>query len=82
MTATKTDIIGWLEKAQQMGATHLIVAVDTYNYDNYPVYVMPDEDVKEEYDKFNGKNMQSVDEVYNLSMDIEFQLTERRAFHF
>ena len=82
MTATLQDIKGWLERAKQLKATHLIVAVDTYDYDNYPVYVSEDEDVHKEYDRIIGSSMQGVDEVYNMSMDIETQLKERRAKNF
>lgn len=82
MTATLQDIQGWLERAKQLKATHLIVAVDTYDHDNYPVYVTEDENVHDEYDKIIGSSMQGVDEVYNMSMDIEAQLKERRAKNF
>lgn len=81
MTATKQDIKGWLEQAKEGGATHLIIAVDTFDFDNYPVYVSPQEDVLKEYGRIIGSSMQGVDEVYNMSMDINKQLKEHRAMH-
>lgn len=82
MTASFNDIQYWLTIAKQKGATHLIVAVDRYDHDNYPVYVGPDEDVLEEEQKIISHSMQAVDEVYNMSMDIKDQLNQRRAFNY
>lgn len=82
MTATKQDIIRWIENAKSLNATHLIVAVDQYDFENYPVYITEDKDVKEEYERITNSNMQGIDEVYDMSMDIDKQLQEHRAFHF
>ena len=82
MAAMLGDIKGWLKRGQEKGATHVIVVCDTFDYDDYPVYVMPDENVREVKSRFDGKNMQRIMEVYNLSMDIEKQLKEKRAFNY
>jgi ABC-type sulfate/molybdate transport systems ATPase subunit len=80
---TQADIRKWLERGKsKSGCTHVIVACDTFDYEDYPVFVMEGEDVHEVYEKYNGSNMQTVMEVYNLSMDIEKQLNERRSFNF
>ena len=81
MTASLSDIKGWLEKAKEHKATHLIIAVDRYDHDNYPVYVTPDENVEKEYGRIISESRQGVDEVYNMSIDINKQLKETRAFH-
>ena len=81
--ASKQDIRRWLGEAQSKeGCTHLIVVCDTFSFDDYPVYVSGNEDVCEIHAKFDGKDMQKVIEVYNLSFDIEKQLGEHRAIHF
>ena len=82
MTATLQDIKGWLETAQTSNATHLIVAVDKFDYDNYPVYVQEHENVQHVYDRIMKSKMQSVGEVYNMSMNIEEQLKQVRAKNF
>lgn len=82
MAATKEDIEGWIKQGQAEGATHLIVVCDTFDYDDYPVFVMPGQDARKEYESRNGKNMQRVMEVYNLSKDIEDQLKQYRAMEF
>ena len=81
MSATKQDIKHWIEKGKKMGATHLIVACDTFDYENYPVFVLPEEDANEKYEAKMGINMQTVDEVYDLQKDVDAQLSEHRAFH-
>lgn len=82
MPTTQEDIRGWLKWAKDKGATHLIVACDTFDWEDYPVEVMPDEDVHAKYAKYNGPNMQKVMEVYNLSMDLEAQIRQGRSFNF
>jgi len=81
MTATKSDIERWLDSAKEKGASHLIVAVDTYNHDNYPVYVGYNEDINKEIERVESGQLQGIDEVYNMSMDIDEQLSEFRAWH-
>lgn len=84
MTATREDIESWVQEARNKKATHLIVAVDRYDHENYPVYVMPEQNVNEEIKRFNGDNMQGYDEVYSFTgkHDVKAQLAERRAIHF
>ena len=82
---TKNEIRGWLTidvtPIGQERCTHMLVVCDTFSWEDYPVYVNEDEDVKEVCDKFN-KDMQTVMEVYSFNHDIEEQLNERRAFHY
>ncbi len=81
MTATLNDIKDWLRRGVANEATHVIIVHDTYDHENYPVYVLSGEDVFERASKYNGQNMQVIDEVYDLSMSIEDQLNEQRAFN-
>ena len=82
MAASRMDIKGWFDRGRREGATHMIVVCDTFDWEDYPVMIPPDRDVRKMYDLFNGKNMQKVIEVYNLSMDSDAQMSEYRAFHF
>lgn len=79
MTASRVDIIGWIAEGKELGATHVIVACDMFDYENYPIFVMPGESARDKAP--DGSNMQSVDEVYDLRMDTDKQLAEHRAFH-
>ena len=81
MATTQSDIRRWLNEAKKMKATHVIVVCDTFDWEDYPVYVASNEDVRKKYVEYNGPNMQRVMEVYSLGMDIERQLNETWAFH-
>lgn len=82
MAATRADISKWFDEGVADGATHMIVVCDDFDYEDYPVYVPADVDVRKVHDKYDGINMQRVMEVYNLSMNRELQLNESRARHF
>ena len=81
MTASNSDIREWLRQAQEQKATHLIMVCDTYDWEDYPVYVQEGQDPREEAAKY-GTNSLRVMEVYSLSKDLESQIAEHRAFHF
>lgn len=82
MTTTREDIREWLVTAKAAGATHVIVVVDTFDHEDYPVRVMPEDDVHQVYKDYDGPNMQRVMEIYNLRLDLEMQLAEQRARNF
>ena len=62
----------------------MIVVCDTYDWEDFPIYVSKDESVHKVYDANNGVNMQQIMEVYSFSDKYtkEGQLNERRAFHY
>ena len=84
MPATRADIQGWLTEARSREATHLIVKCDSFDFRGpesrccYPVYVSPDEDVREIETKNDDRTM----EVYSMRLTDEEQLAEARAFHY
>ncbi len=82
MGTSQDTIRIWLENAKAKNATHLIVVCDTFDWSDYPVLVAANEDVRSVAASFQGKNMQKVMEVYSLSIDIDTQLSEFRAFHY
>jgi hypothetical protein len=79
---TRAEISKWFDRGVDEGATHMIVVCDTYDWEDYPVYVKHGSDPKFMLNHYNGKNMQKVMEVYNLSMDKTDQLNEIRAMNF
>lgn len=81
MTTTQRDIRSWLDNAKEEGATHMIVVCDSFDYEDYPVNVMPEEDVNQKVKEYKGKPMQRIMEVYALHLDINTQLEEHRAYH-
>ena len=77
---TQHGIVEWLHRGVDQGATHMIVACDTFDHDDYPVYVMPDEDVRKTQARIDSSNMQRVMEVYWLAGDLEEQVSKPRSF--
>lgn len=82
MAVAKDTILEWLDCARRSGASHMLVVCDTYDWEDYPVSVLPGEDPMTAYKKYSTASMQKVMEVYNLRMDIEKQLLEHRSFNF
>jgi len=78
---TPDRIRRWLLEGRQTGATNVIVVCDTFEYDDYPVFVMPGQNPRDVAKQYDNVNMQKIMEVYSLSLDIEMQLKEHRAFH-
>lgn len=67
MAITRKDKEEWVERGIEMGATHIISVCDTFSYEDYPIFVMPGEDPNRESRKYHNKNMQTVNEVIDLS---------------
>lgn len=78
---TREEIRTWLQRGIELGATHMIVMCDTFNYDDYPTYVLPGQDVREMSLQQTG-NMQIVMEVYNLELPLEIQIDHQRCFNY
>ena len=78
---TIQDLKEWFERGKEQGATHMVVVCDTYDWEDYPCYVMKTQDVAQVASDHNGKNMQKVMEVYNLSKTFDKQkMKNGRAF--
>jgi hypothetical protein len=76
---TQKEIDDWFEAGVKHGATHMIVACDTFDHEDYPIYTTGAEETNREYLGNLGQNMQRVMEVYDLKADKHEQLNERRA---
>ncbi len=74
MSISVDTIREWLTAGEKVGATHMIIVCDTFDHEDYPVYVGKDDNVRTEAAKYDGKNMQRITEVYNFSIAIEKQL--------
>jgi hypothetical protein len=84
VAATLSDINTWWDRgAADPNYTHMIVVCDTYDWEDYPVYVSKYENVREVHEKHNGKNMQKVMEVYNYALPKEDQVVAgKRVYNF
>lgn len=59
----------------------MIVAVDTFDHEDYPVYVKPGQSAQAEVERLRAKSMTRVIEVYNYALSIDSQLRAHRAWH-
>lgn len=83
MATTREMIRAWLKEGKEQGATHTIIVCDTFDYGDYPVHVMPGQDVRKEENEYRyHKDMQRVMEIYSHKLDHETQLNEHRSFHY
>jgi len=81
MAATYETIRNWCLSGKEEGATHVIVVCDTFSYEDYPVFVKPEENIQEKVTEYRSKSMQRVMEVYNLALDINTQLNKGRVWN-
>ena len=79
MATTKEDIAGWIKKGKDKGSKFLIIACDTFEYEDYPVFCKDADECKIKYAKCNGHNMQKVLEVYDLSKDTDLPLRHGKS---
>ena len=78
----KAEIREWLDRAKERGATHMIVATDTFDWGDFPVFVMPGDDINAKVAEYqDASKMLKVMECYDLTINIEDQLAEDRALH-
>ena len=79
---TSKDLIRqWFQEGKRRSATHMLVVCDTFDYGDYPVYVAYNESLFEKAAHYDHKDMQRIMECYDLSMDMESQMAEVRAWH-
>jgi len=84
MSTSKQDISEWFDRGVKQKATHMLVVCDSFDHEDYPVYVKASESVREKYNEYEqGKHsMQSVMEVYCLGKNKAKQLAQLRSFNF
>lgn len=84
MAASADDISRWFDEGKARSTvTHMVVVCDTFDYEDYPVYVVAGENVHKVVDENNNaQNMSRVMEVYKMSDDKEEQLRSTRNFRY
>jgi hypothetical protein len=76
---TKQEIGSWFDAGVTKKSAFMIVVCDTFDHDDYPVYVESASDCLTKI-KTPGE-MQRVMEVYDLTKDKDEQLSEQRAWN-
>ena len=81
MATSHEDISEWYDQGKTKGATHMVVMCDTFDWDDYPVFIMPMDDLNEKIAK--PGEMQRIMEVYSYADKYtkEDQMAEYCAWH-
>lgn len=66
MGASIEEIKSWFDSGAERKAVYMIVVCDSFDYEDYPVYLMPNDDFYEKHDSIKEENMQRIMEVYDL----------------
>ncbi len=80
MAASRDDISKWFDHGVVKGASHMAIICDTFDWEDYPKYFMPGEELPPR-DKPLG-NMQKLMEVYALHLPKDAQMAKHRSFHY
>lgn len=81
---TYSQIKNILEDIDKKEYSHVLICVDTWDYEYYVKTVSRDEDIDKYIQKFyeeHSGGMHKIEEVYNLDLDIEDQLKEIQPYH-
>lgn len=78
---TIDDIKRWLQNALDKNASHLIVATDTFDYSDYPIYVSKNENIEMIISNIKKKPMTRIMEIYNMTISLENQINEKRSWN-
>lgn len=77
---TREDIKNWIKQAP-LESTHMLVICDTFDYKDYPKYIIHDEETIADLRNKYNVDMQKIMEIYNLKMDVESQLNQFRSWN-
>lgn len=77
MAASKAQIEAWFHIAEREGATHMLMVVDEYDWEDYPVNCESEDFARRRYEELHNRNMQRVMEVYRIDLGWEAQSSQR-----
>lgn len=69
MAASRKDVDRWIDTAKQRGYKYIISVCDTFDYDDYPVYIKDLNELKDRMDDYDGVNMQKINEIIRINDD-------------
>lgn len=69
MAASRKDVDRWIDTGKQRGYKYIISVCDTFDYDDYPVYIKDLNELKDRVDDYDGVNMQKINEIIRINDD-------------
>lgn len=66
MAASKEDVDRWIETAKKQKCQFIISVCDMFDWDDYPVYCKDKNDLIITHNRFDGVNMQKINEIIQI----------------
>lgn len=77
---TKSQIKEWFDIGVENGATHMIVACDTFNYTDFPVWVTKEISIYDAIAAYDDeKRFLKIMEIYKMELGWEVQSSRERV---
>ncbi len=80
MATSRDEIRSWTTRDEAGRARWMIVVSDTFEHEEYPVYITDEDEYHKKVAEIQ-KGPDRIMEVYDLHMNIESQLHERRVWN-
>lgn len=82
MSVSKEWIRERLYSGKDKGFSHMAIICDSWDYTDFAVFIKDGESIDEKLKEYQGLHtLYRIMEIYNYSMDLEYQLNEYRAMH-
>lgn len=69
MVATRNDVDRWIKEAIKNKMKFIISVCDTFEWDDFPIYCKDEEELRNEYPKHDGENMETINEIIKIEGD-------------
>lgn len=66
MAASLEEVNRWISTAKKEGNKFIISVCDTFNHDDYPVYCKDAQELALKSGRYDGTNMQRINEIINV----------------
>lgn len=64
---TREETSLWLQDGKEIGATHMLVICDHFDYSDFPDYVYHGQDLQKKIDDWNAQELFMVTEVFHIN---------------
>lgn len=65
----KEEIKAWIKSGKESGYHYLIVACDTFDYEDYPIFIKDKVEVDRRIGELDQRSMQDYHHVFDLSIE-------------
>lgn len=72
--------VSWLKEAINRNSAFLMVGYDTFDCQDYPIFCETAGECLQEIENYRNSSDRII-EIYDMSMDLESQISEYRAYH-